>query len=108
LIGVSVLYLVPLIYISNKEVIDAQIAQAQELANSQASQVKDLAGQHTAKATENLKSLSSQYMAKAQEMMGRKSPEAAGEGPKTPVKGSDFPAAPKRSPSSQKKVAQRA
>ena len=70
LIAVSVVYLAPLIYISNKELIDHHIANASNVANAQAKQVQDLAGHHTARLTETVKTQTSTYSAKAQEYMG--------------------------------------
>ena len=70
LIAVSVVYLAPLIYISNKELIDHHIANASNIANAQAKQVQDLAGHHTARLTETVKAQTSTYSAKAQEYMG--------------------------------------
>ena len=70
LIAVSVIYLAPLIYISNKELIDHHIANASNIANAQAKQVQDLAGHHTARLTETVKAQTSTYSAKAQEYMG--------------------------------------
>ncbi|MCJ1435299.1 hypothetical protein MMC27_004671 [Xylographa pallens] len=70
LIAVSVMYLAPLIYISNKELIDHHIANASNIANAQAKQVQDLAGHHTARLTETVKAQTSTYSAKAQEYMG--------------------------------------
>ncbi|MCJ1390399.1 hypothetical protein MMC18_003258 [Xylographa bjoerkii] len=70
LIAVSVIYLAPLIYISNKELIDHHVANASNIANAQAKQVQDLAGHHTARLTETVKAQTSTYSAKAQEYMG--------------------------------------
>ncbi|MCJ1398056.1 hypothetical protein MMC11_001253 [Xylographa trunciseda] len=70
LIAVSVMYLTPLIYISNKELIDHHIANASNIANAQAKQVQDLAGHHTARLTETVKAQTSTYSAKAQEYIG--------------------------------------
>jgi len=100
LIGVSGAYLTPLVYINNKEIIDEQISHLSELANSQASQVKELAGHTTSRATSSIKTYAGDYSAKAQEMIGNArgrstSPEVA----KTPTSSysdKDFPAAPKQ------------
>ncbi|MCJ1477400.1 hypothetical protein MMC13_006071 [Lambiella insularis] len=70
LIGVSVIYFAPLIYINNREIIDHHVANASNVVNSQASQMKDLAGHHTARLTETVKAQTSTYSAKAQEYMG--------------------------------------
>ncbi|MCJ1483095.1 hypothetical protein MMC06_003261 [Schaereria dolodes] len=113
LIAVSVIYLAPLIYITNKELIDHHIENATNVVNSQASQVKELAGHHTARATETVKAYAGDYSAKAQEYIGSargrsSSPEVSGKSSaNTPLKSepgspqyhsSDFPHAPKQEP----------
>jgi DNA repair photolyase len=115
LISTSVLFLTPLIYKTNKEVIDQYLAQAADIANQQSEQVKQLAGHHVARATETTKQYVGDYSHKAQEMIqsarGRSvSPVASAKPAKTeskvePVikkeniptglKSEDFPAAPK-------------
>ena len=70
MITVSTLYLAPLIYVNNKEIIDQQIAHGQELLNAQTKQVKDIAGQQTARATSTIKGYTSEYSAKAQDLIG--------------------------------------
>ncbi|CAF9930481.1 hypothetical protein IMSHALPRED_008190 [Imshaugia aleurites] len=70
LIAVSCIYLGPLIYMTNKELIDHHVQNASEVANSQANQLKDLAGHHTSRAHETVKSYAGDYSAKAQEYMG--------------------------------------
>jgi hypothetical protein len=115
LIGVSFLYLGPLIYINNKQTIDQQITNASNIVNSQAHQVKDLAVHHTARATETAKQYTGEYTAKARDMIGgaargrSNSPELSsksvsnapiksepGDAPK--YSNSDFPHAPKQEP----------
>ena len=103
----------PLIYMTNKELIDHHVKNASEVANAQANQLKDLAGHHTARAQETVKSYAGDYSAKAQEYMGSvrgrsASPEASTSKPKSnaPIKSepgsapkyssSDFPHAPKQ------------
>jgi hypothetical protein len=115
LIGVSFIYLAPLIYITNKDLIDAQLASASDIVNSQASQVKDLAVHHTARATETAKQYTGDYTAKVQDMIGNvrgrsTSPELKAKLAQTlPVKSEtgvgssaytseDFPHAPKQEP----------
>lgn len=98
LISTSIIYLGPLIYIKNKEAIDAQLAQASDIVNQQATQIKDLAAQHTGNAAKTFQSYAGEYTHKAQETInqyrGRSaSPEA--------VKKDDFPTAPKTEPASQ-------
>lgn len=96
LIATTIAYLGPLVYIKNKEVIDAQLEKGYDIANKQASQLKDLAAQHTGNAAKTFQGYTSQYTAKAQETInsyrGRSaSPEVTRE---------DFPAAPKHEPAS--------
>ncbi|KAL2061848.1 hypothetical protein VTL71DRAFT_7226, partial [Oculimacula yallundae] len=70
LIASSVLFLTPLIYKTNKELIDANISKASSIINKQTVQVKNLASQQAARATETTKSFVGDYSAKAQEMIG--------------------------------------
>lgn len=121
LIAVFTTYLAPLIYSNNKELIDQQVQHLSQIINSQASQVKDLAGHHTARATETVKAYAGDYSAKAQNYIGSArgrstSPEVktsstskTGSGVNNPVKSepgqsppsyssSDFPHAPKQEP----------
>jgi hypothetical protein len=86
------LFLGPLIYLQNKEFIDAHLNNAKELASAQATQVRDLAAQHTGRATESLKGYTNEYTKKAQEMIGQTKAKASG------VQASDFPTAPKEEP----------
>ena len=115
LIGVSCIYLGPLLYKTNKELIDEHISKASDIVNTQANQVKDLAGHHTARAQETVKAYAGDYSAKAQNYIGNTrgrstSPEVAnsksmanaplksepGSAPK--YSPSDFPHAPKQEP----------
>ncbi|KAF2642743.1 hypothetical protein P280DRAFT_468057 [Massarina eburnea CBS 473.64] len=94
LIATTVAYLGPLIYLKNKEVIDAQLEKGYNLANEQATQLKHLASQHTGNAAKTVQGYTQQYTAKAQETInsyrGRSaSPEA---------KRHDLPAAPTHQP----------
>ncbi|KAL9125661.1 MAG: hypothetical protein Q9217_005170 [Psora testacea] len=109
LIAVSCIYLGPLIYINNKGLIDAQLAHAQDLVNTQATQVKDLAGHHTARASETVKQYAGGYSAKAQGYIGSarqrsnspemaKSAPASGPGSAPAYSHQDFPHAPKQEP----------
>ena len=110
LIGVTTIYLGPLIYINNRELIDTHLANAQELANSQAKQVKDIAGHHTSRASETVKQYAGDYSAKAQGYIGSargrsQSPEisnktgsASGPGAAPALSSQDFPHAPKQEP----------
>ncbi len=109
------MFLVPLIYVTNKEIIDHHIRHTTNIVNQQTEQVKQLASHHAAVAANTTKQYASDYTAKAQEMVGVKpsrssSPEIATKPIKTePVDSSfndtnsaapayqpaDFPAAPK-------------
>jgi hypothetical protein len=109
LIGVSVIYLVPLVYVNNKEIIDEQINNVTNVVNSQASQVKEIAGHHAERATSTVKAYAGDYSAKAQNYIGSgrgrsKSPEVNTSAPPTKsgpadapnYSSSDFPHAPKQ------------
>ena len=109
LIGTSIVFLGPLVYLNNKELIDSNLANAHEAVNSQTKQVKDLAGQHTARYSETAKQYASDYSAKAQGYIGtaRKAPETvqkpsapstAGPGSAPGLDTKDFPHAPKQEP----------
>ncbi|EED21133.1 conserved hypothetical protein [Talaromyces stipitatus ATCC 10500] len=114
LLGTSIAYLGPLFYISNREIIDEQVAQIQQLINAQANHAKELANQQTARATGLMKQYANDYSSKAHEYIGNRrsaSPEVA----KAPVSApapvvktepvsptkfetTDFPEAPKTEP----------
>ena len=114
LIAVSMIYLTPLIYINNKQMIDEQLNNASNVVNSQAAQVKDLAGHHAGRASETVKAYAGDYTAKAQEYIGSArgrstSPEVSSKSTaQNPMKSepgappsyssSDFPHAPKQEP----------
>jgi hypothetical protein len=70
LIATSVLFLAPLIYKTNKELIDGQLNKAANIANQQSEQVRKLASQHAARATSTTKQYVGDYSAKAQEIIG--------------------------------------
>ncbi|KAJ5303668.1 hypothetical protein N7476_010467 [Penicillium atrosanguineum] len=108
-IAVTTAYFGPLVYISNREIIDEQIANLQSIITSQTNQLKDMAGEHTSHATGVMKQYVGEYSSKAQEYIGRRSasPEMSKVAP-TPVKTEpisepvikteDFPEAPKVEP----------
>ena len=90
--------------------IDEQLNNASDLISKQASQVRDLASQHTSKAMEASQGALSSYSAKASEMIGGAKKFAVDKGyvsaetaAKTPggVKKTDFPTAPSTSPSAK-------
>jgi len=71
LLTTSVIFLGPLVYITNKELIDGHVEHASNVVSAQASQVKDLASQHTGKAFESIKASTSDYTDKASSMIGQ-------------------------------------
>jgi hypothetical protein len=112
LIAINVAYFAPLVYISNREIIDEQISNAQSIISSQTNQLKDLAGEHTSHATGLMKQYVGDYSSKAQEYIGHRksaSPEMTKAAPaKAPEPASeplintqDFPEAPKSEPVAQ-------
>ncbi|KAJ9637034.1 hypothetical protein, variant [Exophiala oligosperma] len=91
-----VVFLGPLIYVENKEVIDAQLEYAGEVIGQQTNQIKDLTAQHTSRGFETVKQYTGTATAKAQEAIGSArqripSPTTA----KSSIKEGDFPSAPK-------------
>ncbi|KAL9580685.1 MAG: hypothetical protein Q9212_004344 [Teloschistes hypoglaucus] len=108
LIAVSLVYLGPLVYISNQEFIDHHLENATNVANSQANQLKDLTAHHTSRATGAVKSYAGDYTSMAQSYIGSArgstSPKAArsgataGPGSAPAYTSSDFPHAPKQEP----------
>ncbi len=113
LIAVSIVYLAPLVYVNNKEMIDQNINKASQIINSQASQVKEISIHHAERATSTVKAYAGDYSAKAQNYIGgargrSNSPEVNTSSPapqKYQVGGdapnyssSDFPHAPKQEP----------
>lgn len=106
LLSTSVLFLAPLIYKTNQELIDNQIANASHVVNQQTEQVKQLASHHAARAADTTKAYAADYSAKAQEMIGSargRSSSPAATKASAPlqkenapiVKSEDFPIAPK-------------
>lgn len=80
LLSTAVIYLAPLIYISNKEFIDHHLNNAAEIANQQTAQFRQLASEQTNKAYEATSSATSQYVRQAQEMMGGAKKQAVDQG----------------------------
>jgi len=62
-------FLAPLVYVTNQEFIDGQINQAGSAINEQTSQIRDMAAQHTSRATETVRTYAGEYTQKAQEMI---------------------------------------
>ncbi|KAL9046617.1 MAG: hypothetical protein Q9214_000588 [Letrouitia sp. 1 TL-2023] len=117
LIAACGIYLGPLIYITNQEIIDEYLQNATDVVNAQASQIRDLAGHHTSRATETMKAYAGDYTSKAQSYIGspRSGSTSPVASPKRTKSGSigtagprsnpaytsaDFPHAPKQEPAS--------
>jgi hypothetical protein len=94
LIATTVAYLGPLVYIKNKDVIDAQLNKAGSMATQQASQIRDLAAQHTGNAAKTFQNYAGEYTHKAQETINQYRGRSA-----SPDVKKEFPAAPKHEPS---------
>ena len=102
LLTTSLIFLGPLIYISNQELIDGHLEHASNVVSAQASQVKDLASEHTGKAFETIKASTSDYTDKASSMIGQsrqkiptmQQAKASATG-NTGIKEDSFPTAPK-------------
>ncbi|KAL1977312.1 hypothetical protein VTN31DRAFT_171 [Thermomyces dupontii] len=78
LLAVFVAYLGPLIYISNREIVDEQIAEIQKLIDAQTSQARELANQYASQASGAVKGYANDYTSKAQDYIRRSaSPVAA-------------------------------
>ncbi|KAI0409548.1 Reticulon-domain-containing protein [Xylaria palmicola] len=101
LMGTTVLFLAPLIYTTNQELIDHYLQQGSDMLNSQTEQLRQVASKHTSQATEITKQYMGDYTAKAQMMLhrgGSASPEPASKpAPQSGIKETDFPEAPKQS-----------
>jgi hypothetical protein len=91
LIATLVTFLGPLIYIQNKEIIDAQLEKGRQIASQQATQIKGLANQHAGNAAKTVQGYTQQYTAKAQETIN----QYRGRSTSPEVRKEDFPAAPK-------------
>ncbi|KAL1592426.1 hypothetical protein SLS59_009779 [Nothophoma quercina] len=90
LIGTVITFLGPLVYLQNKEVIDAQLEKGRSLASQQAAQFRDVASKQAANASQTVQGLTQQYTTKAQETIN----QYRGRSPSAEVKKEDFPAAP--------------
>jgi hypothetical protein len=94
LIATVVTYLGPLIYIKNKEVIDAQLEKGYNIANQQATQIKDLGAQYTGNAAKTVQGYTKTYTAKAQDTINN----YRGRSASPEVKKESFPNAPVHEP----------
>ena len=70
LLFTTLTYFVPLAYISNKELIDHHLNNASEIVSKQTQQVRELAGQHTSKASEMAQGAFKDYSARASDLVG--------------------------------------
>ncbi|KAF2749661.1 hypothetical protein M011DRAFT_465336 [Sporormia fimetaria CBS 119925] len=95
LIATSVAYLGPLVYIKNKDVIDSHLRQASNVASQQATQIRDLAAQHTSNVTKTVQNYAGEYTHKAQETINQ---YRGGRSTSPDVKRTDLPSAPKHEP----------
>ncbi|KAK4462263.1 Reticulon-domain-containing protein [Cladorrhinum samala] len=69
LIATSVVFLAPLIYSTNQELIDGQLAHAGEIINDQTHQLRNLVAKNTEQATQVTKEYLGDYTAKAQSLI---------------------------------------
>jgi len=97
LISTVITFLGPLIYIKNKDVIDAQLEKGYNIANQQAQQVKGLANQHAGNAMKTVQGYTQQATAKAQETVN----QYRGRSTSPEVKKADFPSAPSHAPAAE-------
>ncbi|RJE26691.1 hypothetical protein PHISCL_00922 [Aspergillus sclerotialis] len=107
-IAANIAYLGPLVYMNNREVIDAHIENAESIIIKQANQLKDLAEEQTSHATGLMKQYMDEYSVKAQQYVNPRSvsPEMSKVPAPTQVKTEttpqiktmDFPEAPKDEP----------
>jgi hypothetical protein len=93
------LFLAPLIYLQNKEFIDAQLNHAKNVASAQATQVRNVAAEQTSRTTESLKGYTNEYTKKAQDLIGQgKAKAQSATSPSSQTSGfqaNDLPSAPK-------------
>ncbi|KAG9666926.1 hypothetical protein KCU76_g17843, partial [Aureobasidium melanogenum] len=71
LLFTTLIYTVPLVYINNREVIDAQIEQASTIITEQTQQVRTIAAEQTQHATEIAKSTATDLQNRASELIGQ-------------------------------------
>ncbi|KAI1497309.1 Reticulon-domain-containing protein [Biscogniauxia marginata] len=102
LISTTILFFAPLVYATNKELIDHYVQEASAILNAQTEQLRKVANKHTAHATEITKQYMGNYTAKAQQIIRGQSasPEVAPKPtsqptPQSNLKETDFPKAPK-------------
>lgn len=94
LFSTIVIFVGPLVYIENQQMIDAQLEHLGKVIGQQTTQIKDLTAEHTSKGLDTVKQYTGAYTAKAQDLVGnigasrQKIPSPA-------VKEDAFPTAPK-------------
>jgi hypothetical protein len=76
----TVIYFAPLAYITNKDLIDEHLGNAQKIVSDQADQVRTIAAQHTGKAWEATQSSLKEYSAKASGAIGQTKQAAVDKG----------------------------
>ncbi|SPQ25238.1 8074f09c-a600-4d24-b0cb-35bf5064f60c [Thermothielavioides terrestris] len=98
-IATTVVFFAPLVYTTNQEFIDSQLKHAGEVLNAQTAQLRSVAQKQTKQATQVTKQYMGDYTAKAQALI-KGATHHHEQAPKktTPLKASDFPAAPKEEP----------
>lgn len=69
----TVVYFAPLVYITNKELIDEQLGNASKIVSEQTEQVRTLAAENANKAWQATQSATKEYSAKASEAIGQAS-----------------------------------
>ncbi|RMD40224.1 hypothetical protein DV735_g4907, partial [Chaetothyriales sp. CBS 134920] len=97
LLGTTVIFVAPLIYIKNQEAIDSHVAHATKVASAQASHIRQVAGQHAGKGYQAVKGYTGEYANKAGVFVGQARqtiPLVNKSKPAAAVKESDFPTAP--------------
>lgn len=106
LIAVTIAYIGPLVYMNNREVIDARVDEAQSMINSHAKQLKGLAEERTTHATGLMRQYVDDYSTKAQGYLNprsvspemTKAPAPVKTEPAAPEITMEFPEAPKDEP----------
>ena len=116
LIGTTVLYFAPLVYIRNKEFIDAQVDHTANVIKQQSNQLREASAQSLTRASETARSYAGEYGTKAQNLIGtakaktaetynqastfaaEKTGQAKTQTAPSAVNSNDFPSAPKSEP----------
>ena len=96
LLSTMIVYLAPLVYIKNKAVIDHHLEQATVMVNQQATQMRQLAAEHTGNAAKTFQTYAGEYTTKAQDAINQYRGRSAS--PEAAVHKDDFPAAPRAEP----------